>query len=227
MAVAYDKAMVYAQYRRAMHIPGTNARLVNYHGPEFPGSLDPGAPGVTLQLHWHPLARQSVAAEVGAKILAAYTITANDKVCVFGCGFDYLGSWLRDNIGCEVVGVDLSQYVQDYKDLSPNLELIEEIQAQGLDETVGNGLLLFNMFSVGALATYADTIIVQGDVKNVQVRNQIKQQLGNKNPTVVITDDVWQTLTPQEQADYQAALESWVNINTGGQVIHYINGVVI
>lgn len=233
MAVVYDKAMVYAQYRPATHVPGTQKKLMRYKGPEFPGTLEGTEPPVTLVLHWHPAVRRPIAAQVASAILGTYNITASDLVCVFGCGFNYLGEWLRDNIGCLVCGVDLSQYVQDElaNPTSCDDELNEEIQAwvaesldkYGMEPSQALQDQVFAMFSDPNPRT--DTVVVQGDVMANQVRNQIKQVLGNKNPTVVITDNVWQTLTAQEQADYQAALNSWVGQN--GQVIHYIAGVVV
>lgn len=216
--IKYEKAEFTAAYAVSLRYPN-GIRLQNYKGPEFPGTLEGTAPPVTVRLHYHPLVQRPAAVQRLASILDRHTITAADRVLVFGCGFGWLAEVLTDQIGCKAVGIDLSQYVQDMKDTSANDELSEAIQASGLEPTTGHGLKIMQDFSDSGPRTRAT--VLQGDMQNKGVRNAVKRELGG-DPTVVITEEVWQLLTAQEQNTYTGVFST-----LGAAVAHVIDGVVI
>ena len=210
----YTKAEYTAQYGTYAVIPGTNKRLARYREPALFGDTY-----VTLRLHYHPHVQRQYANERADKIIAAKGITAADSLIIFGGSYGWLGEALIAKTGCSAVSVDTSTYIQDTKDLSPDDDLIESIRAGGLDETTGIGLMLFNWFSdPNPRATIP---VLNEDLANAGSRARIIKALP-KAPTRIITEEVWQVLTPQEQGLYQDRLGQF-----GAELIHVIDGIVI
>ncbi len=211
----YTKAEYVAQYGFYPKIPGTEYRLARLKHPALLGVPD----AVSLRLHYHPL-RERVSAEQRAdKLIAAKNIVATDSLIIFGGSFGWLGEALIAKTGCAAMSIDVSQYVQDTKDISPDDELIESIQAEGYDETTGVGLKLFNWFSDPA--PRASITVLNEDMANGGSRARIRASLP-RNPTRIITEEVWQVLTPEEQATYQSRIDQF-----GLELIHIIDGVII
>lgn len=212
--MAYTKAEYTAQYGTYATIPGTSKRLARYREPALFGDTH-----VTLRLHYHPLVQRPYANERADKIIAAKGITDADSLVIFGGAYGWLGEALIQKTGCAAVSVDVSQYVHDTKNLSPDDELIEAIRADGLDETTGPGLMLFNWFTdPNPRATIP---VLNEDLSNNGSRARVRNALP-RLPTRVITEEVWQVLTPQEQTLYQDRLGQF-----GVELIHVIDGIVI
>jgi hypothetical protein len=218
MSHVYEKAEYTAAYGAFLRYPN-GIRLANYKGPEFPGTLEGILPPVTVRLHYHPLTQRPAASQRADSILSSYPITNTDKVIVFGCGFGWLCEALIAKTGCVCTGLEPSQYVAANKGLSADDELIESIVASGLDHTSGHGLKIFTDFSDPAPRTSAD--IDQREVKEIKDRRDLKKDRGEYN--TVITEEVWQLLTAQEQADYTDAF----NFLGATRIIHVVDGVVI
>lgn len=211
MAV-YDKADFYASYGVYLTYPD-GRRLAGYRGPEFEGA-------VTIRLHYHPLVQKRNAEIKADKIIAQYGITSSDKVMIFGAGFGWLGEALTEKTGCKSVGVELSQYIHDTKDTSPDDELQEAIEAGGLSITKGDGLKVFTDFKQGNVARTSVTLL-QETLSNKRSRDTIKGVLKSA-PTHIITEEVWQTLNDMERESYNTSFTS-----IGGEVIHIIEGAFV
>jgi hypothetical protein len=213
--VEYTKAEFTAQYGFYPLIPGTNYKLAGLKHKGLFGTDEP----VTLRLHYHPLRERISADQRADKIISAKGITAEDSLIIFGGAYGWLGEALITKTGCSAVSIDTSQYVHDTKDQSPDDDLIESIRASGYDETTGIGLQLFNWFSDPT--PRASITVLNEDMANGGSRNRIKSALPKK-PTRVITEEVWQTLTPAEQTLYQSRIDQF-----GLELIHVIDGIVI
>lgn len=212
----YTKAEYVAQYGFHPKIPGTNKKLARYHEAALFGEGE----YVTLRLHYHPLMGRVSAAQRADKLIAAKGLTADDCVVIFGGAFGWLGDALKEKLpGLEAVSVDISDYVHATKDASPDDELIESIRASGYDETTGIGLQLFNWFSDPA--PRASITVLNEDLSNNGSRNRVRAALP-KNPTRIITEEVWQVLPPAEQTLYQDRLGQF-----GIELIHIIDGIII
>lgn len=74
-------------------------------------------------------------------------IASSDKVIIMGSGFGWGVDRLIALTGCEAVGVDTSDYVDTDKATSEDVDLVAAIRKEGLDETVGRGLEIFNAYS--------------------------------------------------------------------------------
>ena len=223
--MAYEKADFYAAYGKYPHIPGTNKRLAQYREPGLFGGQK-----ITIRLHYHPavIKPESV---IKAQRVIDYLITqgtpltAADRLVIVGGAFGWLGEALEDLIpGLQAVSVDLSQYVQDTKDLSPDDELIESIVAEGYDHTVPSsvGEFLFNSFHDPNPRSRDGSKVLQEDLSSVKSRNAVRKALQSTDPTRIITEEVWQILTQAEQDKYTAAAASW-----GVPLTHIIDGVII
>lgn len=211
----YTKAEYVAQYGFYPKIPGTDYRLARLRHPALLGTFET----VSLRLHYHPLRERVSAAQRADKIIAAKNIVASDSLIIFGGSFGWLGEALIAKTECVAISIDISQYVQDTKDLSPDDELIESIRAEGYDETTGVGLKLFNWFSDPA--PRASIAVLNEDMANNGSRNRIRTALP-RNPTRIITEEVWQVLTPEEQLTYASRIAQF-NL----ELIHVIDGIVI
>lgn len=195
-----------------------NARLVDYAGPYFPGTLEGTSPRVRIQA-LHPRYLRPKHAQRADKILAQYPITSSDNVMVFGAGFGWLCEALIAKTGCTCFGVEPSQYVHDTKALSPDEWLIDGIVAAGLDPALGNGLIVFNDFTDPNPRTTAT--LDQKDVREVKERKDIRRDRGEV--THIITEEVWQILSAVEQSDYMNAFTTeW----PAAQIIHYMDAQV-
>lgn len=236
----YEKIDFYTQYRKYARIPGTRARLARFKGPQFEGlpDYDPDI-GVTLPLHYHPKVikpyryqrmpdmppeRLTLAERVVAHLDGLGTpLTASDRVAIIGGAWNWLGEALEDLIpGLETCSIDLSNYIQTEKDASPDNELVEVIQGQGMVESSGVGLALFNMFTDPNPRCRDGSKVVQADISTNQGRNKVRQALRNTDPTLVITEEVWQVMSQQEKDEANAASAQW-----GVPLLHIIDGVII
>jgi hypothetical protein len=212
--MAYEKADFYASYGFYAVDPDTGIRYANARIPEFPGET------ITLRLHYHPLVYRREAARKAQQLLDAGLVSASDSLVIVGGAFGWLGEALELLLpGLETATIELSQYVQDAKDLSPDDELIESIQASGFNETTGVGLHLFNTFTDPVARS--TTVVIQEDMISNKSRNAVKSAL-SRIPTRIITEEVWQILTQAEKDQYTAAAADF-----GVPMTHFIDGVII
>jgi len=222
--MAYEKAEFYANYRVYAVDPVTRHRFAKFKSPDIAGGQE-----MTLVLHYHPAAIKPTKAALAARLIQHFIdqgvpLTVADRICVIGGAYNWLGEALEDAIpGMEVCSVDLSQYVQDTKDSSPDDEVIEELTANGyaIDDG-GPGQYLYDKFKDPNPRSRDGGKVLQEDLGSPQSRNEVRKALKNANPTRVITEDVWQILDQTEQDRYTAAAANW-----GVTLTHIIGEVII
>lgn len=211
--MAYEKADFYAAYGFYAVDPDTGIRYAKASIPEFPGE------SITLRLHYHPLVYRGEAARKAQLLVDKGLVSSPDNLVIIGGAFGWLGEALVSLTGCEAVSTDLSQYIQDTKDLSPDDELIESIRASGYNEAGGVGLFLFNKFS--DLSPRSTMPVLKEDMASNKSRNSVERALPNI-PTRIITEEVWQIL-PQESKDAYESAAAGLNV----PITHIIDGVII
>lgn len=144
-------------------------------------------------------------------------ITASDKVVIVGAAFGWGVDRLIELTGCTAVGVDISDYVEAAKGLDENTELSAAIQAVGLSETTGRGLLIYDKYKTTGARTVS--VVLKEDMLSNKSRNEIKKTLGNVAPTYIITEDMIQDLSDVEIAAW--AVEA-VKL-PGATIVHIIS----
>lgn len=221
--MAYEKADFYAAYRIYAVDPVTRHRFARFKSPDIEGGAE-----LTCVMHYHPFVIKPQSADKAQRLVDHFItqsapLTATDTVVVIGGAFGWLGEALEDLIpGLEAVSVDLSQYVQDVKGLSPDDELQEQLEAEGYNITTGPGLYLFNKFSDPNPRCRRPEMVVQNDLSTVKLRNDVRKLFQRNDVTRVITEEVWQVLTTGEQDRYTAAAA-----NYGASLTHIIDNVII
>lgn len=209
-----------------------NSRMAGYRNQALLGGLvdyDPDV-GVTCKLHYHPRVYRDQEAPRKAQMLVDYFIsqgvplTSTDTVVVIGGAFGWLGEALEDLVpGLEACSIDISQYVQDVKAISPDDELIESITAAGYDHTLANsvGEWLFNEFTDSRPRSRRPEMVAQNDLSTVKLRNDCRKLFQSNEVTRCITEEVWQLLTQEEKDRYTAAAADY-----GTSLTHIIDGII-
>jgi hypothetical protein len=174
---------------------------------------------VEIRLHYHPAVMKPIAKRRADRLQALNKITSASKVLVFGAGFGWLCEELSSRIGCTVIGVDTSDYIINNKDLSPDDELLESLDAANISLESELGSQIWAQFSQPTKAR-SEATVLQLDMLLAKDRTTLKQALGT--PTHIITEDVWQELNVTEQTDLASALEK-----LGGEVIHITHEVIV
>ena len=222
--MAYEKADFYAAYMGYAVDPENNRRFARFKDAETFGDET-----VTCILHYHPLRLKQTKAIMAQRIVDHFEanlvpLAAADRIVIIGGAFGWTGEALEDLIpNLEVVSVDLSQYVQDTKNSSPDDELIEAIEAEGRTHTDGGiGQFLYEKFSDPNPRSRNGAKVLQEDLVSVQSRNAVRKALKNADPTRVITEEVWQILTQEEKDRYTAAAQNW-----GVTLTHIIDDVIV
>lgn len=221
--MAYEKADFYANYRTFAVDPVTRHRYARFTSPHVQGGAE-----LTLVMHYHPFVRKPEADQLAIRLILHFQalgvpLTPADRLCIIGGAYGWLGENLEDRFeGLEAVSVDLSQYVQDTKDSSPDDELIEEIEAQGLTIASGPGQFLYDKFKDPNPRSRDGSKVLQEDLNSTRSRNEVRKALKQTDPTRIITEEVWQLLSQEEQDRYTAAAANW-----GVPMTHIIGGVII
>jgi len=222
----YEKADYIAAYSYCPVDASNNRRFAGYRGPEVSGLVDYNpVTGIYFRLHYHPNYGRPEALRRAQKLIdfqasIGAPLSASSALVIVGGAYGWLGEALISLIpGIVAVSVDLSQYVQDTKDLSPDDELIESIQAAGYDHTIPNsvGKYLFDLFTDPA--PRATIEIAQEDLSNTGSRNRVRNKLP-RNATLIVTEEVWQVMSATEKDYVTQASTTW-NI----PVTHIIDGI--
>ena len=226
----YEKADFLAAYSSYAVDPVTRHRFAKFRSPALEGLTGyDSVNGVTCQLHYHPNVlkpKKVILAQrlVDYFIAQSVPLTASDRLVIIGGAFGWLGEALEDLIpGIEAVSVDMSQYVQDTKDFSPDDELIEDLVAKGYDHNLANsvGEFLHQKFSDPNPRSRNGAKVLQEDLATQKSRNEVRKVLQQADPTRVITEEVWQILTQTEKDLYTAAAAAW-----GVSLTHIVEGIV-
>lgn len=222
--MAYEKADFYAAYGVYAVDPVTRHRFAKFRSPNVQGGAE-----ITLRLHYHPAVQKPYKFIMAQRLVDWFAangtpLTASDRVAVIGGAFGWTCEALEDLVqGLGAVSIDLSQYVQDTKDLSPDDELIESIEAQGYTHADGGvGQFLFEKFSDPNPRSRDGSKVIKEGLDSNQSRNKVRQALKNADPTWIITEEVWQILTQQEKDRYTDAAAAW-----GCGLVHIIDNIIV
>ncbi len=215
--MAYDtQADFAAAYRVALVDPDTGATYRWYRNPNING----GQP-INVLLHYHRLWGYKSKESMADRLIAHSSITSNDSIILVGGAFGWTGEWIEQKTGASVVSVDTSSWINADQANSGDDELREAIIAGGLDPDSGFGLEIFNKFSDPLPRCRISGGVINEDMSNNGSRQRIIAKLP-KAPTLIITEEMWQLLTPAEQTEYADRLT-----NFGVAVVHVIDNQII
>lgn len=221
--MAYEKADFYAAYGVYAVDPVTRHRYANFRSPETNGEA------VTLRLHYHPAVIKPAKQRMAERLVTYFQeqgtpLTASDRIVIIGGAFGWTGEALEDLVlGLEAISIDLSQYVQDTKNSSPDDELIESIEAEGHTINDGGiGQMLYEKFKDSKPRSRDGSKVLKENLNSQESLNVIRKTLRQSNPTRIITEEVWQILPREEKNKYTAVSKSW-----GAPLTHIIDGVIV
>jgi len=115
--------------------------------------------------------------------------TTGQHIVIGGCGFGWSTEILIDELGfTNVVGIDVSTFIQTNKATTEEADINAGIVAVGLSPLVGEGAIIKGkLFDGGPRARKA---ILNQDGATVSSRNAIKSALGGGNVDIVLTEDM-------------------------------------
>lgn len=146
-------------------------------------------------------------------------LQSSDHVVIGGSAF----GWSIDHIislvpGINVVGVDISDYIDDEKDTDDSIEVSEYIIAVGLDPLTGRGLEIMNKHvTPGPKAT---VVVLKESMKTNQSRNKVRQALSNNIPTFIISEDMVNQMSDQDILDLIVEINKIPDV----VIIHVMSG---
>jgi len=147
---------------------------------------------------------------------AILNITAADHVVIIGAGFGWGVDVLTEISLANVVGVDISDYINDEQGNDELADYDAAITLAGLDPNGAQGMKIKNAFRTPG--PRSNTVVLKENMANAGSRNKVKQALGNNVPTHIITEDTIQLFSDAEIADFVTDIDP-----IGAQVSH-ING---
>lgn len=171
-----------------------------------------------IRLHYHPALRARMGFDRKAKqLIAKGIVTPSDRVLMPGCAFGWLGEELMKQCGCVCMGVEVSDYVFEYKDRDGNYDLMDAILASRkcnytADEGIGKEI--YDKFY--SHDTYGQIGIVKGDYAEGPV------DLGSFTPTKIITEDLANAVPDDVWAQIEANLKE-----LQVPMYHLIDGVIV
>ena len=153
-----------------------------------------------VRLHYHrAVIKRDFTDRRWASIWPILNIRNTDRVVIVGTGFGWGVEALVAMTGCTAIGTDISDHVAATKDIDERDEIEAAIVEAGLDPTKGDGLEAFNAaYTPGARAK--STVLIE-DMNTNKSRVNIKKEIGNLNPTWIITEDMITDFTDQEVLD--------------------------
>lgn len=165
-----------------------------------------------IRLHYHRavINREFTNPKWDATV-ALLGLTVNDYVVVVGSGYGWGVERLIELTGCTAVGVDISDYIINSKDDTEEADIDAAIIAAGFDPLTGHGLEAKNYAFTGE--PKAKQIILKEDLLSMKSRNSVKKELGNINPTWIITEDMLTDLTDAELLAWKAEVDKWDGVN--------------
>jgi hypothetical protein len=124
---------------------------------------------------------------------------------------------LVDMTGANVVGVDISDYIESEQSVDEAAEWDAAITIAGLDPAGSRGQKIKAAFHTpGPRST---VVVLKEQLATAGSRNKVKQALGNNVPTHIITEDTIQLFSDAEIAEFMADIDP-----IGAQVSHIHGG---
>lgn len=141
-----------------------------------------------IRLHYHRAVMGSTIRARWDKIVPLLSITSADKVVVVGSGYGWGVERLIELTGCQAIGIDISDYIDTEKGLTEEAEIDAAIVAAGYDPTTGHGLEAKTTAFTGEIKS--KQTILKNDLSSTKMRNDVKKEFGNTEPTWIITEDM-------------------------------------
>ena len=213
----YDtEADFVANYRITLMDPDTGWRFYNFKSPDF----NNGNP-VTVRVGYCRAGFYAGKEKMADRVIAHSNITADDSIILFGGAFGWLGEWIEQKTGAAVVSVDVSTWVNATQNDDQDIKIQEAIEADGLTISSGPGKYIYDKLKDPGPACRISGGVINEDLKNNGSRQRVIAKLP-RNPTLIITEEVWQVLTDAEKTEYTTRLT-----NFGIPVLHIIDQILV
>ena len=175
-----------------------------------------------IRLHYHRAIKWPQARQRATRLAQALGWSAPGPVMVvLGAGFSWLPEAFEVDHGfTHIVGVDISNYIQNNLAGTEEGEIDAEIAAVGLDPNSGEGLAIKNKLFDGGNRVRASRGVLNSAGRTQQERNAVRNALGlqgNTQPDLILTESVIESLTDQEFVDESARLRAWTPL-----IIHFV-----
>ncbi len=193
-----------AGWTKAQYDAAYSFRVERYMPTRAPAGNVPGIhrPEVRINYHEYSMRDIMVSRWTGVLPLLTPSIGPSDRVIVIGAGFGWGVRGLRQQIGCDAIGTDVSPYIQVIKDTDDTAEIRDKIAFVGLDPTSGYGLDILNFARTPG--NRAKELVLDEDLSTVQSRQNVATALGG-NPTFICWEDlVDDSMTDQDVLDLVA-----------------------
>jgi hypothetical protein len=181
-----------------------------------------GHPGGTteIRVHYQRKVLQDRVAGMWSALIPVIPLVASDIVVIAGAAFGWSADYVAGALpGINIVGVDISDYVEASKDADDTSEIEEYIAIAGVPSGDIRAQRVRAKYTSPGV-NKATQVVLNEDMKTNQSRNKVRQALGNNTPTHVITEDMIQVFTDPEIADWVFEL----NKLTTTEKIHIISG---
>lgn len=144
-------------------------------------------------------------------------ITAADHVVIIGAGFGWGVEVLADMTSANVIGVDISDYIEAEQSVDELADWDAGITAAGLIPSGTRGMRIKAAFHTPG--PRSNVVVLKENMANAGSRNKVKQALGNNVPTHIVTEDTIQLFSDAEIAEFVADIDP-----IGAQVSHIHGG---
>jgi uncharacterized UPF0146 family protein len=177
-----------------------------------------------IRLHYHRYTMQNIVKGRWDYLVPLLDINHNDSVIVVGAGFGWGVERLQELTGCDVVGTDISDYVQKYYNVNEKSEVEDAIIAAGYLPEVGIGKEVLDTCSL-PYSSRCSVNILDEDIMTQASRDKVLLSL-NTAPTLVVTEDIISDFTEEEIINFSTQLNA-LNcrivhvVRTGTQSLEY------
>ncbi len=176
-----------------------------------------------VRLHYNRASQLPYARNRANGIVQALGWQPTDRIVLVGAGFGWTVEALEELGFTNVVGSDVSRYIQDNKALTEEQEINAAISAVGLNPNVGEGAALKAKLYDGGNRTRTSKGIFNEGLGTPGSRKKIARALGGE-PDWALSESVLESLTDAEAQDISAKVHSWTNaiiahfvVTLGGQ----------
>jgi hypothetical protein len=148
---------------------------------------------------------------------AILNITAADHVVIIGAGFGWGVEILAELTGANVIGLDVSDYIQAEKGTDEIADYDTAMIAAGLDPNGPRAMAIKAKYAKPGARS--NIVVLNEDMRDNQSRNAIRRTLGNQTPTHLVTEDSIQLFDDAAIAEFVARVAP-----VGAQVSHIHGG---
>jgi hypothetical protein len=194
-----------------------------YGEPQAPGFgsvLAPASGGRELiQLHYHRYSQIPKFFLRWTNLRLLLNLGPGDRVCIIGCGFGWGGEALKGvHPGIQVVGTELSDYIDQEKGLPETAEIRTCIGKTGLNPDTGEGAAILAQLDDGGPRTRGVTI-AKNALDNPGKRNQLRALFTGNQVDWIVTEDL---LTCMSDGVITSALSDWDALGATQGIVHLL-----